>query len=719
MARPYLIKISKVFAFLLGGCAAVIILFGVMLALVFDGQAIKTQAARLMYEKKQRILKIDGDVSLSFWPSLGVNVQDVSLSERESEKPFASAQRGHLSVRLLPLLTKSLAVDTVDLEGVQAHFVQYKNGRFNFDDLLTQEKSPFHFDIARVRLSKGDFVYEDERAKRRFTISDLELSSDRLANVADGQLALKGLLKVNKPEFSGDLQLFAHYRYDLHKQEYALDGLEMRSTSDLDGMKGAKFSASAGVVSMRPGELDLIKVLFKGEGGEPAMQFSASVPKLTWQGERVRSDNVSMKWLRQAGNLPTKAEVELHGLAWEDKQLQAEKCSLAFNHQDQYRLRLSSPLQGQWDDLRLLWPKAVGELEILHPRLAVKPLVLALSGQVQADVAKSLLSVRAQAQHGESHAQAELELSRWSPWQARFKLDVDQLNVDRYWLAADKSEPWTWADGAGQGSVRIGALHVAGVQLSDLRSDVTVQDGQVRLAPMSAKLYQGQSSGELVWQRESQRWSAKQSMQGIAWPAWQQGFFGRSWLEGRGDLKLELSGQGLDAASWRRSLDGQVQVEVRDGAVQGVNLARSLRDLKEPLIQRQDMLQQPNWAEKTELSRLSARFTLAQGVASSDDLTAESPYLRMQGQGVFDLGQQQSDFTLNLQVADKAPGQMGQDLADLSALRIPVRIAGPFAAPVYRLRFADVQALSGDTHNSSSKTERSSKTSQKKPGKGH
>ena len=45
---------------------------------------------QLVKDKKQRDLKLDGDIKLKFWPSIGADLGKMSLSEFKSDKEFAA-----------------------------------------------------------------------------------------------------------------------------------------------------------------------------------------------------------------------------------------------------------------------------------------------------------------------------------------------------------------------------------------------------------------------------------------------------------------------------------------------------------------------------------------------------------------------------------------------------------------------------------------------------
>ena len=79
-------------------------------ALTFDPNQYKAQIIAAVQERTQRTLKLEGDLALSFWPSLGAKIGKASLSERGADREFAAVQEAHVSLKLLPLLSGQATV---------------------------------------------------------------------------------------------------------------------------------------------------------------------------------------------------------------------------------------------------------------------------------------------------------------------------------------------------------------------------------------------------------------------------------------------------------------------------------------------------------------------------------------------------------------------------------------------------------------------------------
>ena len=161
-------------------------------------------------------------------------------------------------------------------------------------------------------------------------------------------------------------------------------------------------------------------------------------------------------------------------------------------------------------------------------------------------------------------------------------------------------------------------------------------------------------------------------------------------VEGRGNLSLNINSHGKRVSQFKDNLNGTIRTQLLDGAVKGINLAKSLRDFKAKILNKTDQQQAANQLEKTDFSAMSASINFADGIGNSDDLELKSPFLRVGGKGQVNLRNSSLDYTARATIVNTSAGQDGADLAQLKDLTIPVRISGPFDKIGYQLQFAQI-----------------------------
>ena len=107
---------------------------GVLYAL-FDGDKIKAELSRGVLEQKQRKLDITGKLELSVWPSVGIRLGRLTLSEPGGKDEFLALESARVEVAVMPLLSKQVQVQRVEVDGLKATVVKRKDGTLSIADL--------------------------------------------------------------------------------------------------------------------------------------------------------------------------------------------------------------------------------------------------------------------------------------------------------------------------------------------------------------------------------------------------------------------------------------------------------------------------------------------------------------------------------------------------------------------------------------------------------
>ncbi|MFH1045188.1 MAG: AsmA-like C-terminal region-containing protein, partial [Pseudomonadota bacterium] len=226
------------------------------------------------------------------------------------------------------------------------------------------------------------------------------------------------------------------------------------------------------------------------------------------------------------------------------------------------------------------------------------------------------------------------------------------------------------------------------------RIDVKAAAGRLDVSPIAAILYQGSLAGALSVQAAAiPVITVKQNLTGVNVGTLLKDAANFDSLEGKGNLTLDVSGQGQTMSSIKKALNGNAAIRLTDGAIKGVNIAGSIRDAKAKLgALKGDKAQAASQTEKTDFSELSATFNIKNGVAHNNDLAGKSPLLRLGGEGDIDIGNESLNYLIKATVVAAVAGQGGKELAELKGVTVPVKLSGPFTAPQYKIDFSGIAA---------------------------
>jgi len=357
-----------------------------------------------------------------------------------------------------------------------------------------------------------------------------------------------------------------------------------------------------------------------------------------------------------------------------------------------------SGVEGNADAIRI--SKLTGSLDLAHPDMPMKKLSLPLNGSLQVNLAQQSAALALATKLDESNIATKLNVARFAPLSLGFDLDIDQLNVDKYLPpkpagevsakeATGKEAPINLAALKGptvQGNIRIGSLQVAKLKLAQINAKLALAGGKLDVAPMSMKLYEGSTSGSVSVNANGNQIALRQNLQGVSINPLMKDLLDKDMLEGRGNITLDVNTRGETVSGFKKALGGSAALALKDGAIKGINLAQSLRDVKAKLGQA-DSTQAANASQKTDFSELTASFKIANGVARNDDLSMKSPFIRLGGAGDIDVGAGQMNYLAKATVVASGEGQGGKDANQLKGLTVPVRLSGPFEALSYKIEF--------------------------------
>ena len=635
------------------GAVVLIAIVGVLVfAATFDPNRYKGQIAAAVKEKTGRTLKLAGDLQVAFWPSLGARVAGITLSERGSEREFVSLDSAHVSVAVLPLLRGAVLVDGIRVAGLKANVVKDKQGRFNFSDLMEAPEKPaagakpaepakgaVGFDIGSVRLERSSLSYRDLASGQELSLADIDLSTGRIAEQADGKLKLSLQAKGRNPDLDAKLQLAGDYRVDLPAKSYALSGVDGKVT---------------------------------GTMAKEAFEAKLSAPRIAIAADSAKGEAVTLEAKLGARQV----NMKISGIEGSAKALTIPKLSA----------QVSTPMP----DLpqKTLQANVEGSLKAdLEKQSASADLVVKVDeSTIKAKLALPKFSPPAY--------NFDVDID---------KLNVDRyMSASQQAKPAAKTEPAkpgqeTPVDLSAlkglnaNGRMQVGALQVRGLKLANVRAEVKAANGRADVSPHSASLYEGKIAGALSLQADGNRIALKEDLSGISIGPLLKDVAQKDLLEGRGNVALDVGAAGPTVEAMKKALAGSARLQLKDGAIKGFNLAEALRKAKAALGSKSEQAA-ADQTQKTDFSEMSASFAIKNGVAHNEDLDVKAPLFRIGGRGDVDIGNSRLDYVTKATVVATSKGQGGADLASLAGVTVPVHLSGPFDAMKYEVNYGAVAA---------------------------
>jgi AsmA protein len=626
-------KALRILLYGLVGLVALAVVAAGAAVMIVDGKFVKARLESAMKEKN-RTLVIEGEPKLKLFPVAGLALGKTTLSESGSDKLFVSLDAAELAVRVMPLLSGEVAVETLKLSGLKANIVRRKDGTMNFSDLAgpkdkdRKREEPPNLRIAEVLVEKVQLAYRDEATGQELNITELNLKTGRLDGQTPGDLALSARVTGKKPEADLRAQASGALRFNLGREEFAFDkfGAQLKGRYDQDTI-ALEFSAPKVEVTPAKASGSEVKGSIQVKGPQRNIDAKLLIAAVEGTASALSVPKVSLDLSAAVGGISAKAKIDA-----------AIKANLA--KQD-----LQAEVSGRLDDSTL---------------------------------------------------KAKFGLTNFAPLKANFDASIDRLNVDRY-LPPErkdaKSDGRVDLDGLKgktvSGKLAIGSLTARRARLENVKAEIKLEGGKLEVAPYSANLYGGTLSGALTADANGNRIAVKETAQNVAIGTLLRDVAQKDVLEGRGNVSLDVQTAGGTVTALKKALAGSARIEMKDGAIKGVNLADSARNIKSALGAKQT---KPDPSQKTDFSEMSASFKIAGGVARNDDLKAASPFLRLGGAGNLDIGNNTIDYLAKATLAATSKGQGGRDVANVAGVTIPVKLSGALDDPQWNV---DYSALAG------------------------
>jgi AsmA protein len=630
----------KIAGWVLLGFVGVAVLAMALVAWLVDPNDYKDDIAQAVKEETGRDLKLEGDLDLSVFPWLALQLGPAELGNPEGfgPGPFVSVNKVDVGVRLIPLLRGQLQVRRLALDGLQLNLVKDEQGRTNWQDLTEESAQPATEaetagglpDIAGLKITDSALDYRDLGGGSHYRLRDLGVETGRLRE---------------REPFDVDLA------FALDEGEgTAATRLKLTSVATLDTL-GKRYA-------FKDFALDVVKQSAEKGGKELpiAIRMPAFDADLAQQTLAAPEYTLRILGAELSGSLTGQQIIDALAL----------KGTISMNPVSPRELMRELGME----EPETTDPKALGSLAFKAGLDATSKSVLLEDLELTLDESK--MTGRAGIEDFEAKA-------------IRFDLTVDQLDLDRYLAPEREKKPEEKPTELpvkelealnAKGTLAVGSMTLAGIKMSAVKLTVDAKDGLVRVNPSQAKLYGGSHRGNFTLDTRGKvaRMSLEEQVSGVDFAGLFGDLFESKRLSGRGTANAVVAARGNTTDAMIRSLDGRVDFKVADGALEGTDLWYELRRAR-ALWKRESPPAEPSTG-RTPFRTLQGTATISEGVLQNRDLVVEMDYLKVDGAGTLDLDSQAIDYKLQTQVYRIPSEGAGAEMQDMKAAEIPVRLSG-------------------------------------------
>ena len=683
----------------------------------FDPNDLKPRLIEVVREHSGLELTLDGPLSWSFYPRLGVGVQQAEArlpDQADDSAPFAALSHAEVSLAFTPLLRGEIAIDGLTLDDLYLDLERDEQGKGNWEVLserlgergeqaeaalapASAGPSPSEsnglsvaLNIASVQVRRGEVHFRDALADRELRLEKLEISGSNVNPGSAFPLTSSFRLRLHEgldwrdtpsePRLLSDVSLDTRVDLGLAEGRHVLEGLTLKTVNQLAGLENEQKLNLQGerlVVNLGEGSLQLDAGTLDASFNHPRLgektlpltlafsldadldEQSARLRDMALTGPDALKLNGNLN-LSDLGEAPAyTGQLRLTPLSLRPWLTRLDIMPAMANGQALTDVALTSPVSGDLERFELAGLTLVLDDATFTGRLAGRFDGGLLAADLQGD-RLDLDGYLPPAGVGDDAA------SRWRlPGIRRAHAEeagglvpaerLFELELDAH--------------------LALGQLRFAGLDFQDVDLTLEGRDGRHRLIDFTSGFYEGNLSadGAIDLRERPIRWQLAPRAERVRL---------ESLLEARGEEPSPLSGRfsgegeltsrGNSALELRRHLSGRFEARIDEGTFKELNVGEELCTTAATL---QGKTLDREWAEETRFERISADLILDEGEVTSDDLLVTLPGMRVDGEGRIDLVSEQFDLraAVRLVEADNAPCEVNPRLARVP---LPVRCDG-------------------------------------------
>ncbi len=614
---------------------------------------VKHEIERVASNSTGRTVTIKGPLSLSLFPWVGFDAEDVSVANAPGfgDKPLVHVKEADIHVQLFPLIVRNVKVSGITLDQLSANLARNQDGVANWSGLGGKGKagkpggnSPGSsgvnlagLSVGRVAVKNMTINYDDAQSDKHYTLSGINLNASHIASGQAFPLEFQVTFNSRQPHVNIALDLNTQVRFDAR-----LEHLEL-SKGNLDThISGAGLNQALDATTQwRDITLDLQNNTANIAGlsttaADTTLELDASAKGLRTKpviNGHLKIDPFSpRKLLARLGN-PIPGNLQGFNLAHLNTDIRYSSNSASLDH---LKLKLdNSTLTGRVS-LPDLKNRAL-RFDLALDAINLNQYLPAGSGPAQ----------HAATQHSARFMETRL------PGRLLSNLDMN-------------------------GQLSIGKLEGFGLNTTDIRMKLSAAKGTVKLAPLSAKLYGGAYNGNITLARAGQgiRLDTGQKLDNVDAGKLITALGGGSRLSGKANAQIQLKGQGDTVAELLDTLKGNAKFDIQHGALEGINLWDSLE--RAYVLVKEHKQIPATGPKRTEFANFKAVASIAHGIVNNDALEATLPFLSLTGHGKVNLVKHYLDYNLLAKVV-KTPKTHNADLSQLKGLTVPIQVSGDFS----------------------------------------
>lgn len=655
------------------GLLILILIAAIGFAFTFNPNDYKDDIITLFKENTGRQLSIPGNISLSLFPWIGLELGKIEISNAKGfgKKPFAKMSHLQVRAKFWPLFQQRLEADTLVIEGLNLNLAKNKHGISNWDDLIkdksqakpeTTVQSPSKtkkekgsaknilaaFALNGIKIQNAQFNWHDQQQKQKISIKKVQMNLGTL-----------------KPETK------IPFNIQFHLQEKSLD---------------AQISFSSDII------------------------FSSNLQQFSFYDTQLTS---GIKLASLKNRLSPQLNSALMQLNLEKQTFSTNELNLS-----ESALKLQTKITAKQLFTK---PYINGQITLspFNPRTLIEKLSVTLPDMSDK---KALTQLRAQINIKGSLEKIDLtniELSlddtnivgnakiKPTPGSSTINLVIDKINLDRYLPKPVPTNKESKTSKNKSKNIEAAIIPVALLSAVNVDADFKIKklrikkthwnnlhlvahskNGLLQIKPLTLQGYAAkvQSDFKIKKVKNNAILSGNLNIQNIKAGELLNDLIGKDKLKGKTSITANFNTSGIKLSQLKQNLNGKFKLKLQNGTLKGFDLHHQQKVLKAKL-KGQAIPAAPK-PKETKIANLNATAIIKKGILSNKDLRAATPLSRIAGHGTVNLVKEQLNYTASVKFTSSTEIKAKTPYEKMKAIPLDIYIRGTFDKPSIKADFS-------------------------------
>lgn len=240
-------KTIKIALFAAAGVFVLIVAL-VVLGLSLDPSVFKNQIAKVVKDTAGLEVAFDGPIKVTYFPSLGVQLNQVSVNAPADAGGGVLAKLGkaNVSVKVIPLLSGKVEVGKTTFDALEVNIVRDEKGNLNlpkspvkevkFENekvvVITNKDERYDIDyqIEAVTIANSRFTFDDRMTKNKAQVSEFTVNTGQVVRGKPFSVSLGFNYALADPEASGRMELTGQAMAVPEAMRFAFENANLKTT---------------------------------------------------------------------------------------------------------------------------------------------------------------------------------------------------------------------------------------------------------------------------------------------------------------------------------------------------------------------------------------------------------------------------------------------------------------------------------------------------------